>query len=51
MLFSNKRKHSLSIPSKDEDGKVTNIAYLVHFLCENVMKDSRKELFILDGTV
>ncbi|KAH7132476.1 ubiquitin-like protein [Dendryphion nanum] len=51
MLFSNERKISISIPRKDEAGAKTNIAYLVHYLCEKVMKDPRKDLFILDGTV
>ena len=51
MLFSNERKISLSVPSKDENGASTNIAYLVHHLCDNVMKDPRKDLFVLDGTV
>ncbi|KAF2789181.1 ubiquitin related modifier 1 [Melanomma pulvis-pyrius CBS 109.77] len=51
MLFSNERKHSLSIPINDETGTRSNIAYLVRHLCENVMKDPRKDMFVLDGTV
>ncbi|KAF2180949.1 ubiquitin related modifier 1 [Zopfia rhizophila CBS 207.26] len=51
MLFSNQRKHQLSIPTKDEAGSPSNIAYLVKYLCENVLKDPRKDLFILDGSV
>jgi ubiquitin related modifier 1 len=27
------------------------VAYLVDYLCDNAMKDPRKELFVLDGTV
>lgn len=51
MLFSNERKHTLSIPVKDANGTRSNIAYLVKYLCDNVMKDPRKDLFVLDGTV
>ncbi|ORX99424.1 ubiquitin-related modifier 1 [Clohesyomyces aquaticus] len=51
MLFSNERKHSLSIPIRNEDGTRTNMAALVDYLCQNLMKDPRKDLFILDGTV
>lgn len=52
MLFSNEQKHTLSIPSRGEDGKRVNIAYLVRYLCDNVMKDTRKELFTIeDGQV
>lgn len=51
MLFSNERKINISVPAKREDGTNTNIAYLVKYLCEHAMKDPRKELFILDGTV
>jgi hypothetical protein len=51
MLFSNERKLTLSIPAKDNHGASTNVGYLVDYLCENAMKDPRKELFVLDGTV
>lgn len=51
MLFSSQRKHTLSIPTKDESGSASNIAFLVRYLCENVMQDSRRELFVLDDTV
>ncbi|KAF4980191.1 hypothetical protein FZEAL_3744 [Fusarium zealandicum] len=49
MLFSNKRQHSLEIPAVDGHGKPANIAYLIDYLCLNVMDDSRKELFVLDN--
>jgi hypothetical protein len=49
MLFSNRRRHSLSIPAHDKDGKPTSIASLIHYLCQNVMKDPRTELFVLDN--
>ena len=51
MLFSNERKLALSLPSKDSSGASTTVASLVDYLCENAMKDPRKELFVLDGTV
>ena len=51
LLFSNERKHDIVLPLKDEFGKATNVAFLVRFLCEKVMKDPRKEMFIFDGTV
>lgn len=49
MLFSDERRHSLSIPAVNKDGKPANIAFLIDYLCENTMKDTRKELFVLDG--
>ncbi|KAF4992934.1 hypothetical protein FDECE_13567 [Fusarium decemcellulare] len=49
MLFSNKRHHSLAIPASDLHGKPTNIAYLIDHLYQNVMEDSRKDLFVLDN--
>jgi hypothetical protein len=49
MLFSNERRHSLAIPAADKDGKPSNVAFLIDFLCKHVMKDSRKELFVLDA--
>lgn len=51
MLFSDKKKHEIYVPSKDLDGKHSNIKYLVNYLSENLMKDSRKELFVLDDSV
>lgn len=51
MLFSNKRKHPISLPAVDENGSASNLAYLVRHLCINSMKDRRKELFVLDDTV
>jgi hypothetical protein len=51
MLFSDERKHKLSIPTKDDQGNAVNIGWLVKYLCEKVMKDSRKEMFVLDGHV
>jgi ubiquitin related modifier 1 len=51
MLFSNQRTHKVEIPSVDEDGKAATIAFLIQYLCKNVMKDTRKEMFILDDHV
>ncbi|EOA84477.1 Ubiquitin- modifier 1 [Exserohilum turcicum] len=51
ILFANQKKYNLSLPAKDELGQPANIAYLVRHLCGNVMKDPRKELFVLDDTV
>ncbi|KAL1963177.1 hypothetical protein VTN77DRAFT_8610 [Rasamsonia byssochlamydoides] len=51
MLFSNKRKHNISIPAKLDDGTRPNIAYLIQYLVDNVMEDQRKELFVLEGHV
>lgn len=49
MLFEDQRQHSLTVPSRDNDGKPSTIAYLIHHLVNNVMKDTRQELFILDN--
>ncbi|USP78066.1 hypothetical protein yc1106_05340 [Curvularia clavata] len=51
ILFANQKKYDLSLPAKDESGSPANIAFLVRYLCDNVMKDPRKELFVLDDTV
>lgn len=48
MLFGDKRRHSLSIPAVDKDGKPATVAFLIDHLCRDTMKDSRKELFVLD---
>jgi ubiquitin related modifier 1 len=51
ILFSNQKKYNLSLPARDESGETANVAFLVRHLCDKVMKDSRKELFVLDDTV
>jgi ubiquitin related modifier 1 len=51
ILFSNQKKYNLSLPAKDECGELANVAFLVRHLCDRVMKDPRKELFVLDDTV
>ncbi|KAH6652195.1 ubiquitin-related modifier 1 [Truncatella angustata] len=48
MLFSDKRRHSLCIPAVSKDDKPADVAFLIDYLCQNTMKDSRKELFVLD---
>ena len=51
MLFDYKHKHDISLPLKDERGASVNISYLLHHLCDEVMKNERKELFVLDGSL
>ena len=51
LLFSNQRKHSLSLPVKDENGQKANMAFLVRYLCQHVMRDRRKDMFVVDDTV
>lgn len=48
MLFSDQREHAISVPAMSE-GKPATVALLIDYLCKNTMKDSRKELFVLDG--
>lgn len=51
MLFSNQKKHHVSLPVQDEAGNASSIAYLIRYLCDNVMRDPKKELFVLDDHV
>lgn len=51
MLFSDQRKHQLTIPSHDDNGGPSNMTFLIQHLCKHVMKDKRQEMFLLDGHV
>jgi ubiquitin related modifier 1 len=51
LLFANQKKYSISVPAKDESGAQANVAFLVRYLCDNLMKDPRKEMFVLDDSV
>ncbi|KAI1663076.1 ubiquitin related modifier 1 [Daldinia decipiens] len=47
MLFSDQRRHSISISAANKDGNPATIADLIYHLCEYTMKDARKDLFVL----
>ncbi|PNY24973.1 Ubiquitin-related modifier 1 [Tolypocladium capitatum] len=49
MLFSDQRRHSLALPAVDKDGRASNIGFLIDHLCQHVMRDTRRELFVLGG--
>ncbi|KAF1981601.1 ubiquitin related modifier 1 [Aulographum hederae CBS 113979] len=51
MLFADKKVHAIGLPAKTPDGKASNIAFLVDQVCEHLMEDDRKELFIQDDSV
>ena len=51
MLFSDQRKHNLSLPANDESQNPSSVAFLIRWLCENLMKDPRKEMFVLEGAM
>lgn len=51
ILFSNERKHTIHLPAQLNNGSRPNIAYLLQHLVDNVMKDLRKELFIMEDNV
>lgn len=51
ILFGNQKKYTISLPTQDESGTPANVAFLVRHLCDKLMKDPRKELFVLDDTV
>jgi ubiquitin related modifier 1 len=50
MLFSNKRKHEIAMPIRNSNSSPT-VKDLVEYLCENIMQDPRKDLFVLDDSV
>jgi Urm1 (Ubiquitin related modifier) protein len=47
MLFDDQKRVSIDLPTAEAEGKPT-LAFLIGYLCKNVMKDTRKELFVLD---
>jgi len=51
MLFDNIASHKCSIPAHNSQNQTFTIGDLIPWLCEHLMKDSRKELFVLDGNV
>ncbi|KIV90786.1 hypothetical protein PV10_05394 [Exophiala mesophila] len=51
ILFDNVSKHSITLSADADNGKSPTVGYLVNYICDNLIKDPRKELFILDGAV
>ena len=51
ILFGNERKHKISLPGQLDNGAPSNISYLLQYLVDNLMKDQRKELFIMEDNV
>jgi len=50
LLFNKERRHSVSLPSTMADGKSTNVAYLIPWIRDNLLK-GRVELFMEGRTV
>jgi ubiquitin related modifier 1 len=44
-------KHPVSLAKDADEGKPPTVGFLVKYLCDHLMKDSRKELFVLNGNV
>ncbi|CAI6332621.1 unnamed protein product [Periconia digitata] len=53
LLFSNKRTHTITLPAHTPSTSTTptTIRDLVIYLCDELMRDPRRDLFVLDGTV
>lgn len=51
MLFDNIPSHHIKLPSKNTQVHNFTIGDLIPWLCENLMRDTRKELFVLEGNV
>lgn len=51
MLFADRRRHELSVPAQDADGKPASVGSLIDHLCNHVMQDGRKDLFVLEGNL
>ncbi|KAF2216594.1 hypothetical protein CERZMDRAFT_56250 [Cercospora zeae-maydis SCOH1-5] len=51
LLFSDQRQHKISLPARDARGQPATVASLIKWLCDNLMKDPRKDMFVLDDTV
>ncbi|KAL1589998.1 Ubiquitin-related modifier 1 [Cladosporium halotolerans] len=52
ILFSHQRSHKIALPSSDPStNQPANVGFLIDWLCKNLMKDPREDMFVLEGTV
>ena len=49
MLFSNIRDHKIKLPSVNPaTSSSANVSFLIQWLCDNLMRDTRRELFVAE---
>lgn len=52
LLFSSQRSHKIALPCTDPaTNQPVNVGFLIDWLCKNLMKDPRQDMFVLEGTV
>lgn len=52
LMFSNKAQHDINLPSKiPGTTQDADIKYLLKYLCEELMQDTRTELFVVDESI
>lgn len=51
ILFGDTCKHSINVPAKSRSGDAMTAGGLIDYVCENMMTDPRKDMFVLDGHV
>ncbi|KAF8416513.1 ubiquitin-like modifier 1 [Tirmania nivea] len=52
LMFDNKASQKIQLPSKvPGTSEPPNVKYLLKFLCDELMTDTRKELFVLDDAI
>ncbi|AEO63414.1 1a869b08-afed-42ef-9342-0375d32926a3 [Thermothielavioides terrestris] len=47
-LFGDQRRHSVSLPARDSNGRPANVAFLADYLCKNLMTDPRTDQLLED---
>lgn len=50
LLFGNVREHAVEVPSQTPDGRPSDVAFLIHWIQDNLLKE-RVDLFIENNTV
>ena len=51
MLFADQRRLDVSLPARDDADQPATVAHLVRHLLARELRDSREELFVVDGRV
>ncbi|KAI0998152.1 hypothetical protein K3495_g10040 [Podosphaera aphanis] len=51
ILFNDQRKHSLTLPARTTQGGKITLGWLIQYLRQNLLTDSREEMFVLDDRV
>ena len=51
LLFANQRRYTIKLPDVGKNDEAVDMDFLIQHLCENLLKDRRQDMFVLNRTM